>query len=310
MVARALLVTRTGEVVSLMQRESRFEMGGYAGLDLDRFVRRSLCSWERPGWRSLLVQKFEHLEAAGEMVMPASADTHLWLITGGAGKLHIDTGEGWRTTSITPGEIGMATPGVPTRLRYETTAPMHSIHVHLPAEVVGRTAAELGGPAPPARDPASGSGELIGAVLKSLAAATAAGADELYADAAARFLVVHLAIRDGRRGSADRTGREDVRVRKAIAYMRDRLSEPVRLAELAEEVRLSPYHFLRVFKQATGETPGRYLTRLRIAHATHLLEKGMTVSQVARRCGFSSPGHLSSAFLRETGVRPSAVPAK
>ncbi|WP_433519380.1 helix-turn-helix domain-containing protein [Nonomuraea sp. CA-143628] len=293
-----------------MQREPRFDMAGYAGLDLDRFVRRSLCSWERPGWRSLLLQKFEHVEAAGEMVMPPSADAHLWLITGGAGQLHIDTGEGWRTTPITPGEIGMATPGVPTRLRYETTAPMHSIHVHLPADVLDRVVDELGGPALPAGDPAPDSGELIGAVLKSLAAATAAGADELYADAAARFLVVHLAIREGRRGSADRTRREDVRVRKAIAYMRDRLSEPVRLAELAEEVRLSPYHFLRVFKQATGETPVRYLTRLRIAHATRLLENGMTVSQVARRCGFSSPGHLSSAFLRETGVRPSAVPAK
>lgn len=283
-----------------MQRESRFDMGGYADLDLDRSVRRSLCSWERPGWRSLLVQKFEYLEAAGEMVMPAAAATHLWLITAGVGQLHVDTGEGWRTTPITPGEVGMATPGVPTRLRYETTASMQSIHVHLPAGVAGRAATELGGPALQARNP-----ELIGAVLRSLAAATAAGADELYADAAARFLVAHLAIR-----SPDRTRREDVRVRKAIAYMRDRLSEPVRLAELAEEVRLSPYHFLRVFKQATGETPGRYLTRLRIAHATHLLERGMTLSQVAPRCGFSSPGHLSSAFLRVTGERPSAVLAK
>ncbi|WP_212735361.1 helix-turn-helix domain-containing protein [Herbidospora galbida] len=67
------------------------------------------------------------------------------------------------------------------------------------------------------------------------------------------------------------------------------------------------YHFVRVFREATGETPHRYLTRLRIEQARRLLSTSpLSIEQIAPRCGFASPGALSSAFLRHTGVRPSA----
>ena len=79
----------------------------------------------------------------------------------------------------------------------------------------------------------------------------------------------------------------------------------VSVAELAGVARLSTYHFLRVFKQAIGHTPHRYLTVLRIAEVKRLLERGVTVAQAARQCGFSSPAHLPTVFLQETGVRPS-----
>ena len=69
--------------------------------------------------------------------------------------------------------------------------------------------------------------------------------------------------------------------------------------------RLSPYHFLRVFTQATGHTPHRYLILLRVAEVKRLLERGVTVTRAAQRCGFYSTAHLSSVFVRETGVRPS-----
>ncbi|MDN3059760.1 helix-turn-helix transcriptional regulator [Streptomyces sp. SRF1] len=90
--------------------------------------------------------------------------------------------------------------------------------------------------------------------------------------------------------------------------MRDRLPGRVTVTELAGVARLSPYHFLRVFKRATGHTPHRYLTLLRIAEAKRLLEAGVTVTQAAQRCGFYSAAHLSGVFLRETGVRPSRWP--
>ncbi|MFJ3639714.1 NAD(P)-binding domain-containing protein [Streptomyces sp. NPDC090108] len=95
-------------------------------------------------------------------------------------------------------------------------------------------------------------------------------------------------------------------VRKAVAIMRDRLAEPLTLADIAAEVHLSVYHFLRVFRLATGETPYRYLTHLRIALAQRLLaDSTLTIKQIAERCGFSGPGPLSAAFLRHSGVRPS-----
>ncbi|GIJ49286.1 AraC family transcriptional regulator [Virgisporangium aliadipatigenens] len=282
-------------------------MGGYAGLDLDRFVEPSLSSWSRPGWRALLVQRFTHAAAVDELVLPPTTDRHLWLVTAGAGRMHLDTGDGRRVVPIAPGQVGFAVPGAATRVRYETTEPMRTVQLHLPADAIERAAGSLGVPAPAVVRPGPDGGAFLGAMLTSLAAAAEAGLDGLYADTAAEFLAVHLVTGGaGPDGHTARLGREDARVRAAIAYLHDRLDQPVSLADLAAHVRLSPFHFLRVFRRATGETPARYLRRVRIAHATRLLAGGMTVGQVARRCGFSSPGHLSAAYLRETGVRPSA----
>jgi AraC family transcriptional regulator len=97
----------------------------------------------------------------------------------------------------------------------------------------------------------------------------------------------------------------DARVQQVLAYMHARLDQPLTVAELAGVALLSQYHFLRVFKRATGDTPHHYLVRLRVEEAKRLLHEGITVTEAARRCGFSSPAHLSAAFMRETGVRPS-----
>jgi AraC family transcriptional regulator len=95
-------------------------------------------------------------------------------------------------------------------------------------------------------------------------------------------------------------------VRKAIELMRDNLQAPLTLADIAGEVWLSVYHFLRVFKAATGQTPRRYLTSLRVQAARqHLAQSNILISEVARLCGFSSPAQLSAVFIRETGVSPS-----
>jgi AraC family transcriptional regulator len=97
-------------------------------------------------------------------------------------------------------------------------------------------------------------------------------------------------------------------VRKAVVVMRERLGEPVTLADIAAEVGLSVYHFIRVFKAATGQTPHRYLTGLRIDEARRLLrdsDKDLSLDRIAARCGFGSAGSLSTTFLRHTGMRPS-----
>lgn len=89
--------------------------------------------------------------------------------------------------------------------------------------------------------------------------------------------------------------------------MRDQLAQPITLADLAAHVHLSVFHFVTVFKQATGHPPHRYLARLRIAEAKRLLRgTNLTIAAIATRCGFASPGALSTAFTRHTGTRPSA----
>ena len=58
--------------------------------------------------------------------------------------------------------------------------------------------------------------------------------------------------------------REDQRLRRADAYLRSQLAEPISLSCLAQVAGLSRFHLLRLFKIAYGETPLKRLTRLRI----------------------------------------------
>jgi AraC-like DNA-binding protein len=60
-------------------------------------------------------------------------------------------------------------------------------------------------------------------------------------------------------------------LRQITDYMQDHLHEDVTLDRLAAEVHISKYHLLRSFTEATGLTPHRYLTDLRVARAASML---------------------------------------
>lgn len=90
-------------------------------------------------------------------------------------------------------------------------------------------------------------------------------------------------------------------------YVHERLAGPLGVAELAEVAGFSPRHFLRAFKQCTGQTPMRYVHALRIDQAKLLLTgSNQPVTAIAAACGFSHAQHLSSAFHHATGMTPTA----
>ncbi len=97
------------------------------------------------------------------------------------------------------------------------------------------------------------------------------------------------------------------RLCRARDFLRDCYLEPVRLADVAAEAGLSPWHLLRLFRRAFGETPHEFLTRLRIEHAKHLLTvSGRSVTDVCFDVGFSSLGSFSTLFARHVGASPLA----
>ncbi|HET7270910.1 MAG TPA: helix-turn-helix transcriptional regulator [Rubrobacter sp.] len=88
--------------------------------------------------------------------------------------------------------------------------------------------------------------------------------------------------------------------------MRYAFRRPVSLPEVAAQANLSPYHFLRVYKQAYGETPHEFLTRLRIERAKTLLARGShNVTETCFEVGFSSLGSFSTLFAHRVGLSPS-----
>ncbi len=80
------------------------------------------------------------------------------------------------------------------------------------------------------------------------------------------------------------------------------------LTRLAASVHVSPFHLCRLFKRLTGLPIHRYLERLRLRAAMEeTVETGARMLDIALRHGFCSEAHLSNAFLKEFGTRPSRV---
>ncbi|WP_148598092.1 helix-turn-helix domain-containing protein [Aquisphaera giovannonii] len=100
---------------------------------------------------------------------------------------------------------------------------------------------------------------------------------------------------------------DDPRCRRAMAYINERLGEEISVARLAQVAGLSPYHFLRVFKRATGRSPHRYIIEQRVNRAADLLrDPRRTIVEVAYEVGFCSQSHLTVVFRRFMKTTPAA----
>jgi transcriptional regulator GlxA family with amidase domain len=89
------------------------------------------------------------------------------------------------------------------------------------------------------------------------------------------------------------------------AWMADHLDEDLSVAALAARVAMSPRHFARVFRSATGTTPGRHVEQLRVEAARRRLEESDTgVEALARECGFGTAETMRRSFLRTVQVAP------
>jgi AraC-like DNA-binding protein len=89
-------------------------------------------------------------------------------------------------------------------------------------------------------------------------------------------------------------------------FMRHAYQRPINVSDISAQANLSPYHFLRVYKQTFHETPHEFLTRLRIERAKTLLAKGNhNVTEACFEVGFSSLGSFSTLFAHRVGLSPS-----
>ena len=133
-----------------------------------------------------------------------------------------------------------------------------------------------------------------------------------YVDHLSVLLAAQLAryhsVRPARGQPAGRPGLTGRQLAAAREVMEARLAEPIPLADLAAAVSLSVSQFSRQFKASTGETPHRFLMRLRAEMACRLLRStAMPIPEVATRCGFSHQEHLTRVLRAQSGVTPAAV---
>ncbi len=132
---------------------------------------------------------------------------------------------------------------------------------------------------------------------------------QIYGDSLVTALAAHLLTKHN---LIDHTPMEikgklgQVTLRNVLERLKERHNTDIGLGELAEIANMSPYHFLRLFKETMGVTPRQYLIRYRLKRAKHLIASGETnLKEIARRVGFFDANHFKRHFKRIYHVSPS-----
>jgi AraC family transcriptional regulator len=91
-----------------------------------------------------------------------------------------------------------------------------------------------------------------------------------------------------------------------VEYVMENLEGNLTLEGMASVVHISPYHFARQFKTATGLPPHQYVITRRVERAQQLLRRhgDLSLGEIALRVGFSDQSQFCFHFKRVVGVTP------
>lgn len=93
--------------------------------------------------------------------------------------------------------------------------------------------------------------------------------------------------------------------RRVTDYVHANLSQNLTVSRLAEVAGLSPSHFLRAFRQTSGQAPHNYVITQRLALVERLAATtDLPFAAVAKTAGFSNNSHMTATMKRLTGTTP------
>lgn len=271
-------------------------------------------SSESMGWEDLTVDAFHEPTELEGWIEPVAAENNLILMTHGTMLIEV---KGGKTQHIRQGDFFLTPAGAASReVRWKnlSTEPMQTLHMRLSHCLLTRTAQQIA-----ERD----SVQLIGrtgfpdplmkqigmALLRELEQPTQASS--LYAQSAAQMLAVHLihqySSKSLRIEETPLQGLTPRQLRRVTDFVLAHLNHDLSLPQLAEQAGFSPYHFARLFRLSTGESPHQFVLRQRIEYAKRLLQDSeLPLAHIALETGFANQSHLTQAFKRQVGITPIA----
>lgn len=279
-----------------------------------------LLSSEEIGWKDLTVRVYqEPVEEREGWTEPPAPDTTLHVFARGAVSVERRSSNGpWKRQHIYQGELFLTPGGSPsTELRWRSLSPEppQTLRLLLNTELLARTAQEIADcdftrlafiQRPGFHDPVLT--QLGLALRRELEQPSPAG--KLYGQTAAQMLAVHLLrhyLAVGKTFKDPSQGLTHQQMRRVMDFIQAHLGQDLSLEALAGQTGFSPYHFARLFRQTTGESPHQFVVRQRIERAQQLLEKtDVPLSHIALESGFTDQSHLTRAFKRHLGQTPGA----
>ncbi|MBQ8809139.1 MAG: helix-turn-helix domain-containing protein [Bacteroidales bacterium] len=98
---------------------------------------------------------------------------------------------------------------------------------------------------------------------------------------------------------------ESRRVEKVKQYINDHYAEPLKLADLADLVGMSPVSFSRFFRQRTGRTLSDYIVDIRLGFAARMLvDSSRNISEICYECGFNNLSNFNRTFKAKRNYTP------
>lgn len=132
---------------------------------------------------------------------------------------------------------------------------------------------------------------------------------KIYIQSLAICLSIHLGTQyqaSGKTIHAPKGKLSSVQLKTLLDYFQAFSQNNFGVDDLAALVHLSPFHFIRIFKNTLGVAPHHYVLQLKIERAKQLIKKNEnTLSAIAYDLGFADQAHLSNTFRKFAGISPS-----
>ncbi|MFB0488671.1 AraC family transcriptional regulator [Methylobacterium sp. OAE515] len=267
------------------------------------------------GWQGIAAELRSH--PAGNLPALVPTQLEITLATRRCAGAHVSRkGAGLRqTTAVEAGTVWLCPVGVGED-DTNISAPLTDIlHIYLPADRFG-TLNELYGDSRIRADNVRYLADVDDPLIKQLGMTILtellqeSSGGRMLVESAALALTARIAHAHGQSGPSAISAKVErvecpERIQRAVDYIRENPHLDITISELADICCLSPFHFARSFKRATGKTPHGLISEVRLNHARKLLaDRKHSLADVALLSGFSNQSAFSNAFKKALGCTP------
>ena len=103
--------------------------------------------------------------------------------------------------------------------------------------------------------------------------------------------------------SQKRQHSDDINV--VIDFIQNNYSDSISIDDMIQNIHISKYHFIRLFRRIMGTTPYNYLTNYRINKSKLLLRTtNKSIAEISEECGFLDTSNFISQFKKNTNQKP------